>query len=54
MQLYGLLMIKPGHHNGSDGINPTEGDSYVPRLADELRERGGYTAVRVVWAQRPF
>ncbi|KAJ5382529.1 hypothetical protein N7517_000440 [Penicillium concentricum] len=42
------------HNNDIDGMNPTGFDSYIPRLADELREKGGYAAVRVVWAQRPF
>ncbi|KAJ5158332.1 uncharacterized protein N7500_007983 [Penicillium coprophilum] len=42
------------HRKDDDGLTPAEIDSYVPRLADELRDRGGYAAVRVVWAQRPF
>ncbi|KAH7322507.1 putative methyltransferase [Stachybotrys elegans] len=30
-----------------------ESDTFVERLAEELRTRGGYFPIRVVWAQRP-
>ena len=31
-----------------------EAEGFVQRLEEELRERGGYFPVRVVWGKRPL
>ncbi|KAL4887209.1 hypothetical protein BJY04DRAFT_212257 [Aspergillus karnatakaensis] len=41
-------------HNEESETDSTQVEKFIPLLARELRERGAYHRLRVVWAQRPL
>ncbi|KAL4903794.1 hypothetical protein BDW74DRAFT_179382 [Aspergillus multicolor] len=49
-----FLQFHNRHNKESNTSDSTEVDDFIPLLADELRERGAYQRLRVVWAQRPL